>query len=272
MPAAFKDYGALANSLFDDGHDAGLLKSSKTGAFGSGSYNLELSRDVGTSDLATSFSAEADGLKCDFGKDGVSFEFGCDVKQVAGLNLNFNPSFNTESGFGFGDLAANYQNKTLNANFKTSLNAQPLLSFDASYGCKGFGGGFTGEFDSKTGSVQNLGWGFQGFKNDGKYALSYVSNDIYKPFQGNLSVFKTLESGPFSAYGVQANTADHKLAVAWKSECCNVETKYKLDQDGVFSVAQNKKLNGSLAMNISAAFNTKDLGSGHKFGVGLAFA
>lgn len=87
MPAAFKDYGALANSLFDDGHDAGLLKSSKTGAFGSGSYNLEFSRDVGTSDLATSFSAEADGLKCDFAKDGVSFEFGCDVKQVAGLNL-----------------------------------------------------------------------------------------------------------------------------------------------------------------------------------------
>ena len=87
MPAAFKDYGALANSLFDDGHDAGLLKSSKTGAFGSGSFNLELSRDVGTSDLATSFTAEADGLKCDFGKDSVSFEFGCDVKQVAGLNL-----------------------------------------------------------------------------------------------------------------------------------------------------------------------------------------
>jgi len=271
MPVAFEDFGAKANDLFNDGHEAGALKGSKTGTFGNGSYNLEFSRDVGTADLATAFSVEADGVKMEFGKDQVDCSFGCDVKQVKGLNLSFNPSFHTENGIGFGDLAANFQQKTLNANFKTSLSSTPLLSFNASYGCSGFATGFTGQFDSKSGSVENLGWGFQGHKNGGRNILSYVSENVYKPFQGTLSLYKSLESGPFSEFGVQADTANHKLAVSWASQCCKMTTKYKIDQEGVFSVTQNNQLNGALKLNLSAAFNTKDLSSGHKFGVGLAF-
>lgn len=268
MPAAFEDFGTKANDLFNDGHDAGALKGSKTGAFGNGSYNLEFSRDVGTADLATAFSVEADGVKMEIGKDQVDCSFGCDVKQVEGLSLSFNPSFHTENGVGFGDLAANFQNKNLNANFKSSLTSTPLLSFNATYGCSAVTAGFTGQFDSKTGSLENLGWGFQ---KDGNHTLSFVSENAYKPFQGTLSLYKSMESGPFSCYGVQADTASHKLAVSWASQCCKMTTKYKIDQDGMFSVAQNKQVNGGLQLNLSAAFNTKDLSSGHKFGVGLAF-
>jgi len=270
-PTSFNDFGSKSNELFNENHDSGLFKASKSGKFGTdGVFNIEFERDIDGGDMSNRINFEADGCNVSFDKEYCNIEFGANVKQVEGLSLNFNPSFHAHHGFGLGDLAINFQNKKSNVNLKSSISASPLINFDAAMGCSKGAIGIKGEFDAKTSALNGLGWGVH--KTCGDIEVAFVNENYLSPFQGTMSVYKTFASGPFCCYGVQADTASGKLAVAWGSKCCSSLTKFKLDQDGVLSVAKSSKLNGALSLNVASALNLKDLPSGgHKFGVGLSF-
>ena len=136
-------------------------------------------------------------------------------------------------------------------------------------GCSAFGIGFRGEFDAKMSSLNSLQWGVH--KDCKGIEFSFVNSDYRKPLLGDISIYKTLESGPFCCVGVQANTGDHKLAVSAATECCNETTKYLLEQDGCLRISKKKNLNKSLTLSVAAALNLTNLNSGHKFGLGLQF-
>ena len=136
-------------------------------------------------------------------------------------------------------------------------------------GCSAFGIGFRGEFDAKMSSLNSLQWGVH--KDCKGIEFSFVNSDYRKPLLGDISIYKSLENGPFCCVGVQANTGDHKLAVSAATDSCNETTKYLLEQDGCLRVSKKKNLNKSLTLSVAAALNLTNLNSGHKFGLGLQF-
>lgn len=268
----FADFGEKANALFSENHEAGLIKANKSGPFGAGSYNIELERNVNDTNLAVKSTFEADGYTATFENSTMTFAFDCGVKQLDGLSLSFNPTFNALEGMGLGNLGVNFANSKVNLGLKSTLSATPLLNFDATIACNKCEAnlGVQGEFDAKSSNLNNMTVGFH--KNVGDLELSFVADDYKSPFCGTFSVYKALKEGPFCCYGVQGNGPAGKLSVAWAQKCCSNLLKYKIDETGTFSVANSKKLNGAVTMNVAAALNLGNLNAGgHNFGVGLSF-
>lgn len=269
MPAAFADFNSKASALFDDDHHAGDHQFSHTGKVNNdASYEFAASNlgKVG-SGIEYNLKVASNNLEINIDHDNnISKEINFSVKQVAGLNFFWKPSFAT-GALDLGSLRANYENDKIHLNVESNLGNPNSADIDMS--AAPFKGhlnainlGFKGTLS--TNGLSNASWGFSGNKEG--LEMAFHSHGIDKPFTGNGSIFKSVASGPFSSYGLQCNS-EGMLAVAAQSN----EYKFKLDNAGEFSIARKQAVNSALAMNLCASANLTNLSAGHKFGCGLSF-
>lgn len=275
MATQFDDLNARANALFDENHEAGITKVTKHGKFGtSGDYTFELKKENGSGNLDWEVSGTECGYTIKFDHSQTMHnEVALSVKQVPGLALTFNPSFHATTGISLNDVGANWSNDRFHVNLKSGINPAPTINFDmVASNTKCFKGclGIKGEFDVKSANLNSLGWAWQ--KSNEDYELAFVNSDYTNPFGMQYSFYKNLKDSKFCCYGVQGSTVDGSLAVAWGQKCCSNLMKYKIDKSGTFSIANQKRLNGAVSMNVSAALNMANMDSGnHNFGIGFTF-
>jgi len=274
-PTAFKDFADKASTLFDEHHNAGKNSFTKSGKIGGGDYSLTLENAHGDSNVAWTFETNAcknASISVDSDSN-ISHEVNFNVKQVQGLSLKINPSFNPNSGLNFGDVNANFQNDKINFNIAADVPALGNLKWDLSADVKAlpFTVGFGGSYNLKSGECSGVNYGWT--KSNEDFEVSFVGDDVMKSHKGTFSLFKKLEKSSFCCVGVQANTVSNTVAMALaEGSCCGDTKRYKIDNNGTLSFASVKSLNSSVKMNISAVLNAKDLSNGgHNFGVGFSF-
>ena len=270
MPIAFSDFNAQAASLFDDNHHAGDHQFSQSGKVNENA-NYEFSAsNLGKagSPIEYNLKLASDNLEINIDhENNISKELSFNVKQVPGLNLFWKPSFAT-GALDLGSLKANYANDKVQLNLETNLGNPSAADLDlAAAPFKGhlsnLNLGFKGTVSAS--GLSNASWAFSGNGSDG-LEMSFYSNNLEKPFLGSASLFKPVSKGPFTAYGLQANT-EGALSVAAQTN----DYKFKLDNAGEFSIAKKQAINSALAVNLCAQANLTNLSGGHKVGCGLSF-
>jgi len=274
-PPAFNDFGADANSLFDDHHGQGKKSYSHAGKMGSGAdYALNMSNVDGDNAIEWDFSTNIHGMEVKYDSTNtLSKSLSMSVKQVEGLTAKWDCSFNAASGLNLGSASFNFANDKLNANLTSSVDASPKIDFDAAFDTnwQGHVVGVSGSFDAKSGSMGDIGLAIQQSKGD--VQLAWKAANIMNPSLGVGSAFqKTPNNKDFCCYGIMADTTSNTLSVAAATTCCAKNTmRYKLDHTGVMHVAKVQKLNQCMALNLSASLNLKNMSSGHTFGWGLSW-
>jgi len=273
-PPAFDDFAGSNNSLFDDHHSSGNLSYKHKGKVASGAdYELSASAAHGAANVDWELATNMNGLDVKFDSSNtISKALSLNIKQVEGLTLNWESSFNAASGLDLGNVNANFSNDKLNFNLKSTIDAAPAIDFNAVTNVKDVSVGVKGSFDVKTSALGAIGWGLHAQK--GNVQLSFVNENINTPMSGMLHVYQALpDNKNFCCYGVQANTATGEMSFGAADTCCDKNTmRYKLDHNGTLQVAKVQKLSQKMALNVSASLNLKDLSAGgHVFGAGLSF-
>jgi len=177
-PTAFKDFADKANTLFDEHHNAGKNSFTKSGKIGGGDYNLTLENGHGDSNVTWTFETTCcpnASITVDSDSN-VSHEVNFNVKQVQGLSLKINPSFNPNSGLNFGDVNANFQNDKVNLNIAADVPALGNLKWDLSADVKGMATcGLGGSYNLKSGECAGISHGWTKSSGDLKLLGSEVT-------------------------------------------------------------------------------------------------
>merc|ERR1712048_750894 len=275
-PPAFNDFGADADSLFNDNHNQGSKSYSHASKMACGAgYKFNLSNENGSKDVNWSISTDVHNMNVTFDQTNtISKKLNFNVKQVPGLAAEYNCSFNTQSGLDLGDINFNYSNDKANVNIKSAISASPKINFDASVDTnfQNHVVGIAGSFDVASGAAGPVALGIN--RAVGNTQCSWKADDIANPCVGTASLFVKLpENKDFCCYGVQITTgAEAKMSLAAATTCCKNTMKYKLDHDGSFHVAKLSKLSANMSLNLNSSLNLKNLSSGnHKFGAGLSW-
>jgi len=279
MPTAFDDLSEKADGLFADHHNAGSLSFKKSGKVGSGGASYEFNSKANVNGGPIDWNCEIDAgfFKINHDHAGnITKSLDFDIKQVQGLKVNWSPAFNQKSGLNLGDLNMNFANDKANVNLALGLGAGNFSScdFNATVApmakCASAVVGLKGTLGAS--GLSNASYGF-GCSKDG-LEMAFRSNNLSDIMKGRGTLYKALpDNKNFCCYGVEAdNTNGNHFALAAASGCCKTGFRYKLDNNGVFSVARISNVNRAVAMTLSAEVNAKDLGAGgHKFGVGFDF-
>lgn len=272
-PTAFNDFQAKANNLFDEHHNAGKNTFAKSGKIGGGDYTMTLENEHGSSNVSwkmESTCCKHAGMTIDSDST-IAHDITFNVKQVNGLSLKFNPSFNPTSGLNLGNLNANFENDKINLNLGTDMPGLSSIDYDISADVKGTNIGMCGAFNLKSGECGGMKFGWNRSGED--FEVSYVNHDLMTPHKGIFSYYKGLKDNHFCCVGLQGNSVNNTVAIALgEGKCCGNTTRYKLDNNGMFSVANVNSLNKNVKLNLSAVINMKNMkGGGHNFGMGFSF-
>jgi len=275
-PPAFNDFGADADSLFNDNHNQGSKSYSHAGKMDCGAgYSFNLSNDNGSKDVNWSLSTDVHNMNVSIDQTNtISKKLNFNVKQVPGLAAEYNCSFNTASGLDLGAINFNFANEKANLNLKSSLSAAPKIDFDAAVDTKILDhvAGVSGSFDVASGKLGDIALGIH--RASGNTQCTWKADNIMNPCVGTGSVFVKLPNNKdFCCYGIQMSTgAESKLSLAAATSCCKNSYSYKLDHDGTFHIAKGSKLSKEMTLNLSSSLNLKNLSNGnHKFGAGLSW-
>jgi len=275
MPTAFGDFGAKANGLFSDNHNQGEYSISKSGkiANSDSGYTLNLNNAVGEKAVTWNLETSLKNVKMTYDHEGnLNHEINLSNlhDKMSGIGLTWKPIFNQKTGINLGTLSTNYSNDKVNLNVSTGLSKTPAIDFDVSLvaGSCPVNYGFKAALNSSFG-LENAQMGIH--KDVDGLEISYISDNISDPMTGTWSAYKNLEgNSSFCCYGIQ-KSGDGILAIAAASQCCKNQTSYKIDQTGLFSIANSQKLNCNATLKLSASTNLANLAAGHKFGVGFSF-
>lgn len=275
MPIPFSDFGKACSDLFNDHHQAGAFKVSKKGACGNGGATYELSTETplkGGQGVDWALKVDAGSVNVEHDSTGkITKELSFDIKQVAGLNVKWAPNFDQVNGLNLGALNLNYAHEkahlALSADLPTPNAADFELSLAPFTKCKALTVGLTGTLG--TSGLSNGRWAYHIQK--GNFQMTHQSKNLTDLLDGKCSMYQYLpDNKNFCCYGVEFDSG--KLALAAATGCCANTTRFKVNHTGTLSVANVKKLNSALSLNISADVNLNSLADGgHKFGVGLSF-
>lgn len=276
MPVPFADFGKACDDLFNDHHQSGLVKFTKSGKVGSAGSTYELASQScinGGKPLEWNLKIDGGNFKVEHDHSGaIKKELNFDVKQVAGLSASWKPAFSQANGLDLGNLNINYAHEKAHLALDLALPTPNSADFELSVApftaCKAFTLGAKGTLGAS--GLTNASWGYNLVKGD--VNCTFKSNDLTNLLAGQCSLYQNLPNNKyFSSYGMQTDKSSN-LALAFSTGCCANGTRFNVNQAGVLNVANVRKINSAASLNVSASVNLANMSEGgHKVGFGLSF-